>query len=497
MALKARYSHSELPYTPIAAKDLGQDDELAEIARRHLEATGPGSLRAEIPFLRLQCQSNLQAAYNLLDDTNEGKVSRNTCIHARNLYNLEKANDLEQSAESAEKLHAYLQPDSGHANDPELAMTFTIAKIAVHVTKSRQQGHSHEFRVRGREFLHFKAVIGLQLEALEDYRNRSHNGFFVRKLLGGPKKKQPQRRQENKRQESDDEDGSDDVRPMVKKRRVDSISRIAAVPKKRDSDKRDDNADVGTATHEQPIVDHLNQQETQGLGRHSGRHLSLSAPQYSGRNGEIEQANETQSASSDAVQLLPEQGVSTGSRARRTRRPIITAPCTTCGKEIPCGPFKQSKQCVACQREARKLSVVHQQAPAPTAVMVAPTAIMVPPRFAPTAVMVAPTAPVITRAAAIEKVSHDTLIRDFAPSYEQALQLQSTQVQQGDKSKIEMLEQKIGNMSDFIAGKEGEIQGLRAMLSEQSRESARQKSELKAAHDEIIRLEARISQLEE
>lgn len=44
MALKAKYPHSELPYTPIAAKDLGQNDELAEIARRHLEATGPGSL---------------------------------------------------------------------------------------------------------------------------------------------------------------------------------------------------------------------------------------------------------------------------------------------------------------------------------------------------------------------------------------------------------------------------------------------------------------------
>lgn len=138
MALKAKYPHSKLPYTPIAAKDLGQNDELAEIARRHLEATGPGSLRAEIPFLRLQHQSNLQAAYNLLDDINEGKVSHDTLVHAMNLYKLEKANDSEQSAESAEKLHAYLEPDSAHANDPELAMAFTIAKIAVQVTKSRQ-----------------------------------------------------------------------------------------------------------------------------------------------------------------------------------------------------------------------------------------------------------------------------------------------------------------------------------------------------------------------
>ena len=107
---------------------------------------------------------------------------------------------------------------------------------------------------------------------------------------------------------------------------------------------------------------------------------------------------------------------------------------------------------------------------------------------------------------AIEELSHQALVRDFAPTFEQALQLQSTQVQQSDKSKINALEQRIGNMSDFIAKKEGENQGLKAMLieqggeiqgledrlSEQSRKFARQKSELLAAHDEIIRLEARV-----
>ena len=82
-------------------------------------------------------------------------------------------------------------------------------------------------------------------------------------------------------------------------------------------------------------------------------------------------------------------------------------------------------------------------------------------------------------------LTHGTLVRDFAPTYEQALQLQSTQVQQSDKSKIEMLEQRIGNMSDFLAEKEAENQGLKDMLSEQSRE-------LMAAGDEIVRLEARI-----
>lgn len=440
--------------------------------------------------MRLQHQSNLQAAYNLLDDINEGKVSHNTLVHAMNLYKLEKANDSEQSAESAEKLHAYLEPDSAHANDPELAVAFTIAKLAVQVTKSRQQSHSNEFRTRGREFLHFKAVIGLQLEALEDYRNRSHNGFFVRKLLGGPRKKQLQKRQESKRQESDDEDEPDDVRPMVKKRRVVSSSRTAAALKMNDSDKQDSNADLGAAKHEQPDVARLHQQERQSSGRHRGIYPFPTAPQYSGRNDEGNEVDKTWSASSDAVQMLPEQGVepsanSPGLRARRTRRPIVTAPCTTCRKEIPCGPLRQSKQCVACRRKVLQHSVVHQQAPAPTAVMVASTAVIAPPIFAPTAVMVAPTAPNIAPAAAIGNLTHGTLVRDFAPTYEQALQLQSTQVQQSDKSKIEMLEQRIGNMSDFLAEKEAENQGLKDMLSEQSRE-------LMAAGDEIVRLEARI-----
>lgn len=54
-----------------------------------------------------------------------------------------------------------------------------------------------------------------------------------------------------------------------------------------------------------------------------------------------------------------------------------------------------------------------------------------------------------------------------------------------------MLEQRIGNMSDFLAEKEAENQGLKDMLSEQSREFTRQKSEPMAAHDETVRLEAR------
>ena len=104
--------------------------------------------------------------------------------------------------------------------------------------------------------------------------------------------------------------------------------------------------------------------------------------------------------------LLQGQGekqtvISTDPRAIRTK--TILASSTICKKKIAYGPHNPSQQCVACRRKVLQHSVVHQQAPASTAVMVAPTAVTVPPGFVPTAVMVAPTAPIIIPAAAIEK----------------------------------------------------------------------------------------------
>jgi hypothetical protein len=223
-----------------------------------------------------------------------------------------------------------------------------------------------------------------------------------------------------------------------------------------------------------------------------------------------------------------EQAASTTSRhAIKTERKWIVVPCTTCEKDIPYDPHNQSQQCVACRRKARGHSAAHQQAPVPTAVtVVAPIAATEPPRYAPTAVMVAPAPPATPvnpiEHSAIERASHGTTIRDFAPTYEQALQLQSTQVQQSDKSRNEALEQIIGNMSDFLAEKEVEKQALKSMLEEERREFTRQNRRLQtmleeerreftrqnrefvrqergflAAHNEIVRLEARIKQLEE
>ena len=488
----------ELPYTPIVAKDLGQDYELTEIACKHLEDTGTGSLRAEISSLKLQHASNLQAAYNLLDDTNNGKVIRNTLSHAKNLYKLENANDREQTAKSAQKLHAYLEPASDHASDRELAMTLAMAKVAVRVTRNRQQNYSDEFHILGREAPHFKAVICLQLEAMEDCRNRSHKGFFVRKLLSGLKKKQPE-----KRQEDDEEDDSDD-QPLSKKRRLIPGNRNGAVLKTSNSGKQDEGVDLGTATDVDLDVAQLHRQGSQGSGAHSVSYPHQFAQQSSNRS---DQRDKRQRPSSEAMQLLREQGVepsasTTRFRAIRTRKPIITTTCITCEKEIPQGPSGSSRQCVACRRQAQEYPLGHQQVPASTAVMSTPSTAMAAPtagRFAPTAVMVAPTPPPTQVSSiehsATEKASNGISVRDFAPTYEQALQLKSTRVQ-SDKSKIETREQRIGNMSDFITDQEFEKQGLRTMLGEQRGESSRQKSELEGVQKKLIQLEARIQQLE-
>jgi hypothetical protein len=93
--------------------------------------------------------------------------------------------------------------------------------------------------------------------------------------------------------------------------------------------------------------------------------------------------------------------------------------------------------------------------------MVAPTE----GKFAATAIMVPATAQTTQvnsiEHSIIEKASHGAMVRDFAPTSDQALQLQSSQVLQSDNNKNETLEQRIGNMSDFSAEQEDENQGLK------------------------------------
>jgi len=476
----ANCAYPELPYDPVVAKRVGQNAELTEIACKYLEDTGDDSLRAQIPSLGLNLPPNMKAAINLLEDTNKTRVLDNTLDHAKNLYRAQEKDNLEKSAESAKRLRTYLQPPPKRAGDQELVMTFLMANLAVRVVRSRQQNHSKEFRIMGREVPHLETVISLQLEALKDHSDWSHEGFFVRGLLSCLKKKR------NVRLQDSDDENTPGVQPMQKKRR----SEVG-----------------GTSTQ---IVSANARKET---------------------DGQVDVALSYEAATQGSVELHgqgeEQNSSSTSRRAIRTEQKWIAVPCTTCEKDIPYDPHKQSQECVACRRKARALSVVDQQAPTPTAVMVvapaavmvAPTAVMVPPRFAPTAVMVAPAPPTTPVSpiehSAIERASHETTSRDFAPTYEQALQLQSIQVQQSDKSRNEALEQIIGNMSDFLAEQEVEKQGLKSMLEEERREFTRQNRGLKtmleeerreftrqergflAAHDEIVRLEARIQQLEE
>jgi len=176
------------------------------------------------------------------------------------------------------------------------------------------------------------------------------------------------------------------------------------------------------------------------------------------------QADVSLSRDEDQQSSGEDKSENTGFRAIRTKIPWILASCTICEKKIAHGPHNQSQQCVACRRKAQVHSVVHQQRPAPTAVMVAPLAVIVPPRFAATAVMVVPT-----------QLS------------EQPSQLQSAQVQ-GDSSKIEILEQRIWRQ-------EIEKDGLKAMVNEQRGEYALQKGELKRAHEENARQKSELESL--
>jgi hypothetical protein len=65
----------KLPYTPVVAKKLSRDSELAGIACNYLEDDGDGSLQVQIASLQLYRRSRMKAAISLLEDTNEGKSS--------------------------------------------------------------------------------------------------------------------------------------------------------------------------------------------------------------------------------------------------------------------------------------------------------------------------------------------------------------------------------------------------------------------------------------
>lgn len=162
------YASPKLPYSPLVTKELGQIAELTKIACTYLEDTGDDSLRAQISTLELHHQPNIDAALKLLQGAKKARVLHTTLELAKNLKKAKTADELEKSVESARKLLRWLEPDEAHAGNPELIMTFAIAKLVVHVVGNRQQNHSDELYAGGREPLHFKVNISLLFEAFED-----------------------------------------------------------------------------------------------------------------------------------------------------------------------------------------------------------------------------------------------------------------------------------------------------------------------------------------
>jgi hypothetical protein len=359
-------------------------------------------------------------------------------------------------------------------------MTYDMAKLALRVVESRQQTHSHEFRILGREVPHFEVIISLLLEAIKDHCDKSHKGFFVRKLLGGRKRKRTE-----VPQDIDDEDISG-VLPTQKKR----------FPKVSGPSKQDDVSSADTHKDSQIDIARSGQERTQGSVERNEVNAPVSIHQDGGRGRKtrkvlvLEHGGE-QSASS------------TGFRAIRTRASVVIAPCTTSEREVPCDPLGQRRKCVACRTQAQEHPSAYQQAPAPTAVMVAPTAIMIAPMPVSSQVM-------SDRQIAAEENGREFLSRDFALEHEEAPQTQSIQAE-CDKHKIERLEQSVGNMSDFIVEHEAKEQGLklmlqqrevenrglRAMLGEKLSKIDRMESRWEEMVEQVVQLKARVGQLEQ
>lgn len=184
-----RPASPKLPYKPAAAtalaKRLQDDEDLIKLACNYLDDTKEGSLQSEFPSLGLEKQLNWDAALNLLNDTNKGRVIRNTLDFANKLEKTKKRHETEQTDESFKNHQKWLQPDPSRPKDPNLTMSFEIAKLAFRIVKKREQDHKTEFRFDARISLHFEVVISVIFEAFLVNKDRSHGGYFVDKLFQG------------------------------------------------------------------------------------------------------------------------------------------------------------------------------------------------------------------------------------------------------------------------------------------------------------------------
>ena len=153
-------------------------------ANKYLNATGNGSLQALFATLELSDRSNITAALNLLGCDIKGQVVKNTETVAEKLLKTRQAADCKQTTESADAHQKALQPKSDRVDDPEYMISHRMAVVAFQAVMMREKAHSNEFgKVLGQHQMDLGVVICIMFEALLDYRERAHKGYFVNKLF--------------------------------------------------------------------------------------------------------------------------------------------------------------------------------------------------------------------------------------------------------------------------------------------------------------------------
>jgi hypothetical protein len=174
------------PYRPIFAQEIELIPDWVGRTNVYLSDTSNGSLQARFHTLNLNDPLKMDAACNLLDDTNKGKVVRNTRNTAEKLVRTKKAADREQTTESANAHQKALLPHPTNVNTPENMMALCIAIFAFQLVMMREQAHSDEFElVKGQRSFDLGILVCIIFEAVLDRRNGAHKGYFVRKFSIG------------------------------------------------------------------------------------------------------------------------------------------------------------------------------------------------------------------------------------------------------------------------------------------------------------------------
>jgi hypothetical protein len=173
------------PYWPIFAQEIEMIPDWAGRSNVYLADTSYGGLQANFHTLRLNDQLTMVAAYSLLDDTNKGKVVRNTRASVMKLVRMKEADDREQTAKSADAHQKAFQPHPTRVNTPENKLALRMAIFTFRMIMMREENHSDEFKVKSQHSFDAGIIVCIIFEAVLDYRVGAHNGYFVHKFSIG------------------------------------------------------------------------------------------------------------------------------------------------------------------------------------------------------------------------------------------------------------------------------------------------------------------------